>query len=126
MWKSANAIPPEQDVLYDITCKKCPGSDSQTCEEPCGSFLTFKPSQNNLKYTNVTIQGLDEDTEYQFVIYLKNENSLRINKTYWPRMNTTIRTKGMLYYCVLGDVLDLCLNTSRCPRMSLGWNYNSC
>ena len=110
VWTRAEAMPPEQDVLYDITCKKCPsGSDNLACKEPCGSFLTFKPSQNNLRYTNVVIQGLDEDTEYQFVIYSKNDNSLRVNRTNWPWKSTTIRTKGMLHCCTLRDDLGLCL-----------------
>ncbi|XP_028394324.1 ephrin type-B receptor 1-B-like isoform X2 [Dendronephthya gigantea] len=73
-----------QGAVYEIECNKCPSSnDSATCEEQCGRSVTFIPSQTDLKYTNVTIQGLDQNTEYQFVIYSKNKYSDRINKTNW-------------------------------------------
>jgi hypothetical protein len=89
--------PPDQGVLYDIKCNKCPsGSDSGSCVLPCGRSVMFIPCQNNLTYTNVTIQGLDQDTEYQFVIYSKNMNSARINRTNWKRAVKKIKTEGML------------------------------
>ena len=59
----------------------------------------FKQSQNNLTHTTVTIKGLQQDTEYLFVIYLKNENNLRINVTNWARFEMIIRTEGMLIHC---------------------------
>ncbi|CAB4003216.1 ephrin type-A receptor 5 isoform X2 [Paramuricea clavata] len=88
--------PPDQGVLYDIECNKCPsGSDSGSCVVPCGRSVMFIPSQNNLTYTNVTIQGLDQDTEYQFVIYSKNMNSARISRTNWKSAVKKIKTEGM-------------------------------
>ena len=86
-----------QNVHYDIKCNKCPSrSTSAPCDEPCGRLVKFKPSQNDLTYTNVTIQGLEEDTEYLFVIYSKNENSENINMTNWARFKKKIKTEGML------------------------------
>lgn len=86
-----------QDVLYNITCHKCPSrTASGPCNQLCGRLVTFKPSQNNLMYRNVTIQGLQQDTEYLFVIYSKNENSLRINVTNWARFEMKIETAGRL------------------------------
>ncbi|CAB4005869.1 ephrin type-B receptor 1 isoform X4 [Paramuricea clavata] len=88
--------PPGQGVMYDIKCNKCPsGSDSGPCVVPCGRLVMFKPSQNNLTRTSVTIQGLDQDTEYEFVIYSKNMNSLRINRTNWKSAMKKIKTEGM-------------------------------
>jgi hypothetical protein len=96
LWKPP--LPPDQGVLYDIKCNKCPsGSDSGLCEEPCGRLVMFIPSQNNLTYTNVTIQGLDQDTEYEFVIYSKNMNSARINRTNCKSAVKKIKTEGMLF-----------------------------
>jgi hypothetical protein len=95
LWKPP--LPTEQGVLYDVKCNKCPsGSDSGLCVVPCGHQVTFKPSQNNLTHTSVTIHGLDQDTEYEFVIYSKNMNSLRINRTNWKRAMKKIKTEGML------------------------------
>ena len=85
-----------QDVLYDIKCNKCPSrSTSAPCHEPCGELVMFKPSQNDLMYTNVTIERLKENTEYLFVIYSKNKNSQSINMTYWARFEKRIKTEGM-------------------------------
>ena len=56
--------------------------------------MKFKPSQTDIKYTNVTIQGLDPNTEYQFVIYSKNNYSNRINETNWGRIAKKIKTEG--------------------------------
>ena len=87
-----------QDVLYDIKCNKCPSrSTSGPCNQLCGRLVTFKPSQNNLMCRNVTIQGLQQDTEYLFVIYSKNENSLSINVTNWARFEMKIETAGRLH-----------------------------
>ena len=98
LWK-----PPLQQsnhsVLYDVTCNKCLSrNDSEPCKEPCGAFVTFKPSQNNLVYHLVTVKGLDRDTEYQFVIYSKNQNSLRINRTNWRRKAIRIKTEGITFF----------------------------
>ena len=88
---------PGQRVFYDIACHKCPsGKDSGPCVEPCGSSVVFKPSQQNLIYTNVTIRGLIQDTEYKFVIYSKNNNSERINQTKWGKFVKKVKTAGML------------------------------
>ena len=86
----------DQLVLYDIKCNKCPSptSKSAPCDEPCGGLVRFKPSQNNLISTNVTIQGLKENTEYLFVIYSKNNNSERINMTNWARFEKKIKTES--------------------------------
>ena len=89
-----------QDVLYDIKCNKCPShGTSGPCNQLCGRLVTFKPSQNNLMCRNVTIQGLQQDTEYLFVIYSKNENSLSINVTNWARFEMKIETAGRLHLC---------------------------
>ena len=86
-----------QDVLYDIKCSKCPSwSTSAPCNEPCGYSVTFTPSQKHLVYTTVTIQGLQQNTDYLFVIYSTNENSLRINMTNWARFEMKIKTEGRL------------------------------
>ncbi|CAB4018688.1 ephrin type-B receptor 6 isoform X1, partial [Paramuricea clavata] len=93
LWKPP--LPTKQGLLYDIKCNKCPpGSDSGSCVEPCGHQVTFKPSQNNLTYTSVNIQGLDQDMEYQFVIYSKNMNSARINRTNWKSAVKKIKTEA--------------------------------
>ena len=98
LWQAPE--PSNQDVLYDIKCNKCTsGSNSGSCEEPCGRSVTFKPSQNNLTQTNVTIQGLKGETEYEFVIYSKNSNSLRINKTNWASQRKKIKTEGTKCWC---------------------------
>ena len=89
-----------QDVLYDIKCSKCPSwSTSAPCNEPCGYSVTFTPSQKHLVFTTVTIQGLQQNTDYLFVIYSKNENSLRINMTNWARFEMKTKTEGRLLLC---------------------------
>ena len=86
-----------QRVFYDIECNKCSsGKNSGPCVEPCGSSVVFKPSQENLIYTNVTIQGLTQDTEYEFVIYFKNNNSEHISKTKWAKLVKKVKTAGIL------------------------------
>jgi hypothetical protein len=85
----------DQAVLYDVLCTKCPsGNASVPCKHPCGPLVTFKPSQNDLTHTHVTVEGLDENTEYQFVIYSKNQQSLRLNRIYWKWRAVRITTKG--------------------------------
>ena len=96
-----------QRVFYDIECHKCPsGKDSEFCEEPCGKSVVFKPSGNNLIYTNVTIRGLTQDTEYKFVIYSKNNNSERISKTKWEKFVKKVKTAGMLkpFFAAFGSM----------------------
>ncbi|XP_028394331.1 ephrin type-B receptor 2-like [Dendronephthya gigantea] len=84
-----------QGAVYEIECNKCPlSSDSAPCEEQCGRSVTFIPSQTDLKYTNVTIRGLEQNTEYQFVIYSKNKYSDRINKTNWKNSVKKIKTEA--------------------------------
>jgi hypothetical protein len=86
----------DQAVLYDITCYKCPlRNDKETCKHPCGTSVNFKPSRNNLTDTQVTVEGLDEDSEYQFTIYSTNQNSLRIDKSNWEGRSVNIITGGM-------------------------------
>ena len=86
----------DQAVLYDVLCSKCPsGNASVPCKHPCGPLVTFKPSQNDLTYTQVIIEGLDENTEYQFVVYSKNQHSLRLNRTYWKCRAVRMKTKGI-------------------------------
>ena len=83
-----------QNVLYDILCNKCSSPIvSEPCTESCGPSVSFSPSQQNLSYTYVTIQGLKEDTEYQFIIYSRNDNSPRINIMNWKWQAIKIRTK---------------------------------
>ena len=98
LWKVPdNPGTTSQNVLYDIKCNKCPyRSKSVSCNQPCGRLITFKPSQNNLMSTHVTIEGLEADTEYVFVIYSKNENSQHINMTHWARFEKKIKTEGRL------------------------------
>ncbi|XP_028394333.1 tyrosine-protein kinase receptor Tie-1-like isoform X2 [Dendronephthya gigantea] len=84
-----------QGAVYEIECNKCPlSTDSAPCEEQCGRSVTFIPSQTDLKYTNVIIRGLEQNTEYQFVIYSKNKYSDRINKTNWKNSVKKIKTEG--------------------------------
>ena len=99
LWQAPDARgTSDQLVQYDIKCNKCPSrSKSAPCNEPCGQLVTFKPSQNNLVSTNVTIQGLKQDTEYLFVIYSKNKNSEHINMTNWAKFEKKIKTEGMPY-----------------------------
>ena len=86
-----------QRVFYHIECHKCPsGKNSGPCVESCGKSVVFKPSQQNLIYTNVSIRGLTQDTEYEFVIYSKNNNSERINQTKWGKFVKKVKTAGML------------------------------
>ena len=88
---------PDHDVVYEIKCYKCSsGSSSGKCKESCGPLVKLEPPQRDLTYTNVTIKGLKEDTEYQFIIYSKNNNSLRINMSNWSRAEKKIKTEGML------------------------------
>ena len=98
LWKVPdNPKTTNQNVHYDIKCNKCPyRSKSALCDEPCGRLITFKPAQNNLMSTHVTIEGLKADTEYLFVIYSKNENSQHINMTHWARFEKKIKTEGRL------------------------------
>ena len=87
----------DDDVLYDVECNKCSsGRSSGQCDQPCGDSVTFKPSQKDLEYGNVTVQGLNEGTEYRFVIYSKNNNSLRIERRNWASKEKKIKTEGML------------------------------
>lgn len=97
LWKAPDTRgTTSQNVLYDIKCNKCPSrSKSASCDEACGGLVKFKPSQNNLTYTNVTIQGLEEGTEYLIVIFSKNENSEYIDITNWARFEKIIKTEGM-------------------------------
>ena len=97
LWKAPDTRgTTNQNVLYDIKCNRCPPrTTTASCDEPCRRLVKFKPSQNNLMYTNVTIQGLEEDTEYMFVIYSKIENSEYINITNWARFEKIIKTEGM-------------------------------
>ena len=110
LWKSPIQLS-DQDVLYDITCNKCPTRNDidEPCKEPCGPLVAFKPSQNNLTDIYVRIQGLEKNTEYQFIIYSKNQNSLRINRTNWEWNAIKIKTEGM----VLSAISD---NTHRFVR----------
>ena len=94
-WDPPELSDHDNDVLYDINCYKCSsGSSSGPCNESCGTSVKYKPSKHNLTYTNVTIKGLKEDTEYRFVIYSKNNNSLRIDKNNWARVEKKIKTEG--------------------------------
>jgi hypothetical protein len=107
----------DQDVLYDITCRKCPPSTyfAKPCRERCGSSVTFVPSDENLRETYVTIQGLEENTEYQFVIFSKNQNSLRIHRSNWQGRNANIITDGM---AILHVIYFVTRSWSACQKFS--------
>ena len=94
-------------VFYDIGCFKCKG---KVCEVPCGRKTTYKPSNVNLTWTNVTVENLEANTQYMFVVYSKNNNSVLINQNEWLRGQTKFKTESICidFCCFFSSFYSSC------------------
>lgn len=81
-------------VFYDVDCFKCKSIDN--CEDACGADTTHRPSKSNIIHTNVSAQKLHPYTQYMFVIYSKNANSHRINRSMWAFAEMKVKTDGKI------------------------------
>ena len=79
-------------VFYDIGCFKCRGD---VCDDPCGRKPTYKPSNVDFTWTNVTVENLEANTQYMFVVYSKNNNSVLINGSKWLSVRKRVETEGI-------------------------------
>ena len=82
-------------VFYDIECFKCRG---QVCEDPCGSKTMYKPSKFNLTQLNVTVENLESNTQYMFVVRSKNNNSVLTNQINWSTVRRKVKTEGISFF----------------------------
>lgn len=84
-------------VIYEVDCFECSSSTmSAPCIKACGPSVRFIPSKTDIESENVTIKDLKSNTEYEFVIYSKNEYNGNIGRSHWARASKKLRT-GLLY-----------------------------
>ena len=95
-------------VFYDIGCFKCRGD---VCDDPCGRKPTYKPSNVDFTWTNVTVENLEANTQYMFVVYSKNNNSVLINGSKWLSVRKRVETEGIF----------VLIFVSSCSSYALRW-----